>query len=345
MNSTQVDRLLPFILYFCDETYRILHPEGPPSVEDAELYEALKLAASNKLHYHLSKRIVEEGYSSHHFLKNVISKGDMNLQRQRDTLNFVHGSLEDIGRPLIIKSYKGLPYPTLDIDFMVPEGRFDDALNALSSSGTFSPSSHRIPLPAFLEKRLERARGATVNIQGLLDIDIYQDTTWSGWTCLDNEFIWKYPRYELICGVECLIPNPKADLLINLAHVIFCHGTINLLDFIYICSLLEIDDDLRDLRAEADRFCWGEQLDSLIRHITEIQRVLHSNDQASRASIRFPYLIPMSIIIGAHRGVARAANEGFSGSLSNWLNVGLKIPLMAIYRRADPTPSGDAGFE
>ena len=166
---------------------------------------------------------------------------------------------------------------------------------------------------------------------GLLEIDVYQDATWTGWSCLDNEFIWREPRTVDICGLECRIPSREADLLLSLAHVIFCHGSINLLDFLYMNDLLERTTNLDELSLEAERYQWEQPLRTLISRMQALyQTCLHAAQFSTPVS--FPYLIPLPVIFSSYRGVARTAAKGPAEGLSAWFTTMLKLATMLVYR-------------
>lgn len=324
--------ILAFILYFCDEGFRKLR-ETPPNIDSIDVHTLLEVAARNKLSYYVLKKAIEEENLSHQIFRDVVTEGDRNLVRQEQTLKFISSVLGEIGADfLVIKSYKALPYITVDIDIMLRQNDYHRAVSAFEARGASQvEGKHRLPLPGFLERRLSRVRGAGLEKEGLLEIDVYQDTTWTGWLCLDNEFIWKEPRSLDICGVRCAIPNREADLLLSLAHVIFCHGSIHLLDFLYMNSLLQEDLDFESIFREAKKYGWERPLRALISRIQELHRVLHSNQEIQK-SAAFPSLIPFNIVLSSYLGVTRASKEGLGSSLSNWINTVFKLATMLVYR-------------
>lgn len=325
-------KALSVLLYLTRGHYRQFHDNPLVALKDIDLPRLIQAARKNKLAYQVARQALAEGYS-HPLLQETILEGEKNLELQWQTLDFISKLFGEEGIDyLVIKSYKELPYVTVDIDIMVREQEYDMAVQLLETHGArHLEQKHRVPLPSFIENMLKRAAGANMLIDGLLEIDLYQSTTWTGWLCLDNEFIWRKPESVEICGVACRIPNREADLLLSLAHVIFCHGSINLLDFLYMNGLLEKTTNLDEISSEAEKYGWRQPLQTLITQIRALyQTCLCSSEMAQ--PMTFPYLIPLPVIAQAYWAVARAAQRGPVESMYDWATTVLKLALMLVYR-------------
>lgn len=325
-------RALSVLLYLTDEHYRQYHSKPPAALTEINLPKLLQASCRNKLAYQMAYQALHED-NYHPLLEEVVLAGKRNLELQRQTMEFISRTLGDEGIEfLIIKSYKALPYITADIDIMVKEPQYKATVRILQARGAYhNERLHRIPLPPFIENRLKRAAGANLLKDGLLEMDVYQNTTWTGWLCLDNEFIWRETRTVDICGVKCLIPGREADLLLSLAHVIFCHGSINLLDFLYMNDLLEKITNFDELFLEAEKYHWSQALRALISRMQLLYQTCTYSPEIMHP-VSFPYLIPLHIIFNAYRGAARAAERETTQILSDWFTILLKLATILVYR-------------
>ena len=333
MRANEPKVFLPIVLYWCDDVYRSLHPTLPAIIE-GELDILLAMARKNKLSYYLSKRIIDESHRSDKLFVDAVREGEVNIAQQKQTLQFLNSALGREGIDfLVIKSYKDLPYYTFDIDIMVREPHYRQAVEILHAHG-YRPTvmKRRIPLPAFLENGLSRVGGGNLVKEGSLEVDIYQDTSWTGQTCVDNEFIWREPELVDMSGVTVRIPRREADLLLSLAHVIFCHGSINLLDFLYMSHRLQQDLNLDALLYEAEKYGWSHSLRILVTRIRELHRTIYFKEAPK--SVSFPYIVPFRIVTGAYFGITRYSRGGINAIPSHWFSIVLKLAMILAYRKS-----------
>lgn len=324
--------LLPFLLYWCDKEYRKANPSVLLNSKKMDVERLIKTATKNKLIYLLSNNAVGQGDVWAGQFRQHLEEGAKNIALQAETLRFLNSVLGEKGIEfLVIKSYRDVDYVTVDLDIMVPEAHYQMAVDTLLANGYRNiVPKRRVPLPGFIENALSRIGGANLEADHLLEVDIYQDTSWTGMRCLDNKYIWKNPETVKMCGVECRIPNREADLLLSLAHVIFCHGTINLLDFFYMSRLLDSDLDYTSLSYESKKFGWDKSLDKIITSIRQLHHAIYV--QNNTGTISFPFKMPFGIVVDAYKGVTQASRASSGSSPITWTYTALKLVTMYVYR-------------
>ncbi|WP_309493591.1 nucleotidyltransferase family protein [Candidatus Hecatella orcuttiae] len=293
------NKLLSLILYFVDDEYRKYNPDILEKSENIKkqrfnVNEALQVARENKLSYYFSKRIAEDRPELvTELIRAEIRLGEKNIAKAKVTVEFLRSSFAAEGIDfLLIKTFKGLPYSTFDIDILLREATFGEAMRNMENKGALKTDGRFLNI--LLKLRLAFPGYRPKN---LLDIDMYKGLLW--WLpVLDEEFMWKRPRLIEFHGIDCLIPSREADLLSILASSFFTDRKINLLDFIYINSLLKNGVDFGILREETEKYGWNKEFFLVMSLLREIKNLLY-HGLSPQNIIQFPYTIPLGVLVKA----------------------------------------------
>lgn len=288
---------LSVILYFVDDEYRKSH-RNITDMNDIKIdsENVLQAATENKLSYYYIKRILEERSDLNtQKLKTLMTLEEKRLTKAKETLAFLISLLNDTELDfLVLKTHKNLPYSTLDIDILVKD--FQESANVLEKGGLSGADG------PFFNVLLKLDLGyPSYRAEGLLNIDLYTDVPWSGLQSMDNEFLWENPRSISIYGVECPIPNIEADLLSIVSTSLFTDRKFTLLDFLYMESLLEGKLNLDRVIEQTKKYGWREQFVKVISILRNIKRLMYESEKVP-SNIRFPYTLPMSILLESLQG-------------------------------------------
>lgn len=324
---------LPLIMYFINEEYRSLHPTVLQKIRNKEFdsEKLLRVARVNKVSYSFSKKFLELCPDlANQEIKSNVNEEESHLTKLRNTLKFVTSLFSNEGIDfLIIKQFKDLPYKTQDVDICVRD--FQRVLRILKDKGTLKINN------SFTNVTFKLHLGFPhYQIKGLLDLDIYRDIPWLGFKCFDEEFLWMDPRSVNLYGTKCPIPNYNADFLSILSSSLFTGGRLNLLDFLYINSLLKKNLNFDELLQQTGKYGWDLPFTKLVSLMGILHQIIYQSDYLPKF-IRFPYTIPISILLESipgpvnHRATERPlslpsilANIAFQ-CLFGYFYIGLKF--------------------
>lgn len=296
LNDTNA--VLSAILYFVDKEYRSSNPSILNGGKRLDVSEMLRIAMKNKLMYCLCKRILEDrpDLASKEVMAGV-EQGEKSIATAKATVEFICSLFAEEGVDfLIIKTYKGLPYKTLDIDVLVRDEHFISATTALENRGAIKTNGRFLNMLTKLRLALPGYQ-----VKDLLKIDLYKGILW--WLpALDEEFMWKNPRLIDFYGVKCPIPSRESDLLSLLASSLFTDRKIALLDFLYLRSLLRKKPDYPALLEETKKHGWCDQFLGILSLIRGIEQSIYSGDTTPRRN-KFPYTLPWRILNRSLPGV------------------------------------------
>lgn len=291
--------LLSAIIYFIDEEYRNLNPNMLGEEKELNINEMLHMAMKNKLNYYLCKHILRERPDlANKQVMAGIKQGEESILKTARSIKFMHSLFVEEGLDfLVIKTYKGLPFKTLDLDLLVRKEHYILATNALENRGAIRTDGRFLATLTKLHLALPG-----YHMKDLLKMDLYKGILW--WLpTINEEFMWKKPRLINFYGVKCPIPNLEADLLSLFASSLFTDRKMTLLDFLYIKSILREKIDYHMLLEEAKKYGWGEEFLKVLSLIQGIDHMIYRN-QAIPKNIEFPFTLPWGILNAALPKVA-----------------------------------------
>lgn len=292
MNAPQpANAILSAILYFVDEQYRNLNPEILNWRKELNVSKMLRIAAENKLLYYLCKSILEK--SPDIASKEVIAsikQCEEDILKAKLTVEFMHSLFVNEGIDfLIIKTYKGLPYKTFDIDFLIREEHYIPAINVLKNRGAIETDGRYLDMLTKLRLGLPGYQ-----VKGLLKMDLYEGLLW--WLpTIDEEFMWKKTRLMDVYGVKCPVPSREADLLSLVSSSLFTDRRFTLLDFLYIKSLLRNKLDYPALLEETKKYGWTSEFLKVLSLIQATKHIIYCNNNLPK-TIKFPFVLPWGIL-------------------------------------------------
>lgn len=321
---------LPFILYFINDKYRKLKPELLNYADEFNWQEIKNIAIKNKIFYFLIleiKRIKPEWISK--FTVNGDSFKDFVQQFNlvKDTIKFIDSAFRNNGIDyLVVKTYKDIPFLTQDIDIFVKKESFQKAINILKEQGSQKLSISFVNQMVF--KILYQPEEIYTKT-GLLKIDMYRDLSWIRTPSFDYEFIWDKPREINMDNVKFKVPNYEADLISLIAHSLFWHGDIILLDFLYIDWLLEKPLNWSLLLEQTEKYGWKTGFLNTISEIKRIKEILYSKD-AEKLSLRFPYRFSLCYLLINYQNFIFKNKKFFEPLI--WLQVLFQLSVLFKYR-------------
>ncbi|MFA5145035.1 MAG: nucleotidyltransferase family protein [Candidatus Omnitrophota bacterium] len=297
---------LAFLLYFIDETYRKINPDLI-SQEDFNWSAINELAEKNKVIYQFLCSIKEN--NPHLLQKFGIHNEDLGefetkIRLVDKSIDFVVKSLKEAGIDcLLVKTYKNFPYITQDIDIFIKEGTFKTVTDILRQNGA---RKVKLSLPnRIVFKVLYQPEEIYTKFEGI-NIDVYRDLSWIRMPAFEQKFLWFNPRKIEYNGLNFSIPNFEADLLSLVAHSLFWHGEILLIDFLYLGWLLEKRLDWNLIYAQAESYGWLRGLKKFLAEIRLLQEKIYDS---RGMDIIFPYRLSFSeILLNYKHFIANSGN-------------------------------------
>jgi hypothetical protein len=251
----------------------------------------LKVFADNLLLSNIQLTKYERG-----ILSNISSDGSKLLKALGDTLKLLDEvfSTNNVDY-LIVKTYKYFDYVTFDVDVLVRYEDFDLAKKALSENDV-----EITPHPG---KNTQGLHQRNCFKQGLLKIDLHRKFFWLGIDHIDDDFLWRNTRKEIIGGVSCPIPSIEVDFLLHNKQLIFERRYITLLDFLAIKLFVEDKDNAfawEVIEAMVCKYKWQTGFNKLMAHLNQINKVISGNEILFMTktevilnnNIEFPYIYP-----------------------------------------------------
>lgn len=234
----------------------------------------LKIASQNRVLYYFVREVLSQCERSlddniHRDLKHIEMEGERWIQRFEDTLNMVHSVLDKAGIPfLVIKTYKFIPYVTIDIDVLVRE--YQTAIHLLGQYGEIK--HHPSPGKQSSEKQ------KYVYLKELLKIDLHKAVYWQGYSYIDEDILWEKVKLQKVMKIsETYIPNREVEFLLNAAHILYERRYITLLDFLFLKRVSTEDISWDLIFEQADKYGWRASLVALIRILAQIDYALFNN--------------------------------------------------------------------
>ena len=196
---------------------------------------------------------------------------------------------------LIVKTYKYFDYVTFDVDVLVRYKDFDLAQKALSRND--------VKITPHPGKNTQGLHQRNCFKNGLLKIDLHRKFFWLGIDHLNDDFIWKNTRKEIIGGVSCPVPSIEVDFLLHNKQLIFERRYITLLDFLAIKIFVEDKNNSFSwdvVESMVKDYKWQTGFNKLMAHLNQINRMISGNENLfrtntkvyTRKKIEFPYIYP-----------------------------------------------------
>lgn len=327
---------LALILYFIDENYRASHPNISESIgiEKAYSQEVLQLATRNKVSYYFAKRVLQDKLELDGSLKAIVELGERNIAKVRETLKFVSSLFTHMGLEfLVIKTLKGFPFITEDIDIIVKERDYQCATHVLESRGASKNSGRLINVIFNLGLGVPDYK-----LKELLKLDLYKTIPYPGLKSFDEEFLWRNPRLVDIYDVRCLVPSCEADLLTLISSTLFTDAKFTLLDFLYINSLFENTLNFEETFEQTQKYRWDTQFLKLVSVLQTMQKRIYRSEFIP-SDVIFPFEASLSIILPSLIGLIQFKEAQEPTSLfSTFAHVGFHSLFSRIY--VDVTRSG-----
>lgn len=233
----------------------------------------LRRASLNRVLYQFTKNALEtlEVSKSPIVKKNfslIRSEGNEYLNKLGNTIEFITSSFSNADISfLIVKTYRDLPYVTLDVDVLVCPDEYERAERVLKRAGC----------------KIERCQSKLQSdaiLQGLLRIDLHKGFFWQGSDYIDPQLVWEKPREQKIQGKECMIPNLEVEVVLTIVHILYERLHITLLDFLFIKNASE-KVNWSIILDQAEKYGWIRALLRFISLINELNSRLYPEEKES----------------------------------------------------------------
>ncbi len=209
-----------------------------PSMSFGSFVGLLEAASANRILYLFATKVRTVDSDKQELIDAVLEDGEARLDALGDTLRFCERVLSGCGIEfLVVRTDKYVPYVTFDVDLFVEERCFKGAGEAFRGSGC-EVLSHDGSLGG-------RLPGCQLNIrkERLLQIDMHRDFTWMRTRHVDTKVLGDGAVRKQVAGVECSVPAPEMEFLLNLSSTVYEKFHLPLLDFLTLRqSLLQVDD-------------------------------------------------------------------------------------------------------
>jgi len=267
-----------------------------PDTETINLNALLRLAWNNKLEYYLIAKIVEDRsilkeHKDFQLINELKKLAEEQLLKLCRTLKAVNEILGD--RYVLIKTYKGYPRITYDVDLVVED---------------IKAAIRLFKLAGFRHRFAYEKYKMSVSRKGFLEIELHE--TGPSWGSiagfLDDELLWSGDRRVIIEGVEVRLPPPESDILTLFAHINYQLYEIQLGELLYIYQLSS-QADWKLMAKQAHRYGWSAPFYSTISIINSLHLILYEEPSPieeyfpfrTKLILKLPYVIPLTKVIEA----------------------------------------------
>ena len=222
-----------------------------PSMSFRSFVGLLEAASANRILYLFATKVRAADPDKQELIDAVLKEGRARLDALSDTLRFCERVLSGSGIEfLVVRTDKYVPYVTYDVDLYVEERCFKAAGEAFRGSGC-EVLSHDGSLGG-------RLPGCQLNIrkERLLQIDMHRDFTWMRTRHMDTKVLGDGAERKQLAGVECRVPAPEVEFLLNLSSVVYEKFHLPLLDFLALREFLLRVNDTCAVTGQVESFGW-----------------------------------------------------------------------------------------
>ncbi len=236
-------------------------------------FDFLINACQNRLLYWFSKNYRNSfDEDVDRFLNQISSVGDQKINKLNKTLDLIQSISQEGNLNYIIAKYdRTLPYISSDIDLLIEEEDMDTWATAFRKR-EFLVTEHK----EFLKEKIYQK---TVYKKDYYKIDLTVQFCWQNKLYFSPEFFWKdydYKKHRL---------SNEADFLVNLATLIFKRMHFNILDYMYLSSLMNKNLNWNQIEDQVRRFRWQE----LYKKMLDFLRFIDPEKE------KFPKLFPLTL--------------------------------------------------
>lgn len=245
----------------------------------------LKKASENRVLYELCTRGKgAEIFKSVSKIDQIIKEGDFYLGKLTATLKYINK--EFTADKLVVKTNKIHRYITYDVDLLVKNPKF--FVNKLQISA---------------HPQNKKRKQTNLVGKGLLTIDLHSGFHWQGSEYLDIKKVWLHPQKVSIRDVAVLTPSREAEILINLAHLLFERRYLTILEFWYFFDEFKKGLNLGFIFNQVKDYQWTESLQTALAALETLAREftgekgIFSDNILPRRSVCFPFFFSLNEVL------------------------------------------------
>lgn len=281
------------IISVIDDLYPVPNTHDTKKITDLD--KALMFASKNRFLYYFITRALKKGVLQETpQLDNLKKKGEEGIAKFHRTLDFLNSKF---GREsfLVLKTYKGYPYVTWDVDILIQDVK--KVASNLASDG-------------FRITGGKEAGKLSCHSENLLVLGLHERISWHSLKVMDDKLPWNNPRFVKFEGIQTVIPSLEADFLTFIAHTNFENYHLILGELLYIYKLAtEVNWDI--IQEQVVKHRWQESFQKTLSIANGLHRILYSKPSPmemvvpsiSKVQLRFPFMYPHHYIVSFSREI------------------------------------------
>ena len=270
------------------------------------LKPAIKLAERNGLYYFLMRTLKEFKIDMPFASEKRWQEENRGLERLKNTIALLNSISGDCGVNYIwIKSCHPIMHIPRDVDILLKREERRRFIRALEEKGM---QYDRCDIQTVLDK------------EGLLRIDIYNEINYFNKRFIEDAFLWSSVSQVQLAGIPYPALNREADFLLMLAHSLFNHRSMTLLDFLHMKSLRSCID-VDTCREHTLNDGWGAVFDLSLEEFDNVYRRIYEEG----AAVKFPYIFDTGFVLKCV-----AMTDGLSLSRLNWMFLPVYLGLVRL---------------
>lgn len=254
----------------------VLARNSKKNIDKINFEKLLVIASHNRVLLVFSKNLIKIKdikltKNQKKILKDIINKGEENLQALRRTIKLIDRTLTKKAIPyLIVKTFKYLDYVTFDLDFLVHYKNFAKTIKVLKNSNILV-KKHPNPSTQGLHQR-------NCFYPNCIKMDLHRKFFWLGVDHISEDFVWNNTQTRKIAGINTKVPSLEADFLLHNKQLVFERRYITFLDFLAIKYACEENLNWDQILKQVKKYKWEKTFFVLLAYLNAINKKIFNND-------------------------------------------------------------------
>lgn len=265
---------------------------------------AIKLAERNGLYYYFILRLKELNTDISFLDEKRWEEEKQKLSGFKETITLLNEVSKEQGIDyLLIKACTKIPHAPRDVDIFIQDTKQRAFVRALEGKGMSCIHSDDVD--------------TTLTKGEYMKVDIYTGLCYFTIEFIDGDFLWDSYLTDKIWGMDYPGLNSEANFLVMLVHSLFGHGSMSLLDFLHMKSLMDEIRDIDICRKYAYERGWGSAFDLTLGRIESINEKIYKEGDV----IYFPYMFNQKFVLQCISGIEEL-------NMTNFNKIFLRISLI-----------------
>lgn len=231
--------------------------------------QTMRLAKDNGLYYQFIKQLNKDEILK--LDKRYWKKEKERLSDYKKTINLLNSLKKNNITYAVVKDSSQIPHIPRDVDIFVPDAEKEKAIKNLKKEGLECEESSNV------ETVLKKGEN--------IKVDVYTKIGYFGHEFLEGDFLLHSIKENELFGIKYNDLNHETNFLLMIAHSLFGHGSITLLDFLHLRKLRNMISDPQKCKKYAVERNWGFAYDNFLKKIDSLSEMIYEDHQ----SVKFPY--------------------------------------------------------